>query len=300
MRKYISRLYRLLFWPVYAFINQKLQNNEVQLRAISQISQQQLVSTYQQEKILEIPPKKLHQIGFKQYSENNEDGVLLYIFSIIGTTNRKCVEIGSGYGNECNSANLIVHHNWHGLLIDSGSVQIKHAQKFFKWALNKEAERPQIAQIHITRDNVNSVIEQAGFSGEIDLLSIDIDGVDYWIWKEIEVCKPRVVVVEIQCIRKSSESVTVPYHDQFEPGFVDGYGIYSGASLAAFNKLAKQKGYRFIGVEQSGYNAFFLRNDVSADYFSEEDITVIDQLPFVVWARKQFYDRIIDKEWINV
>jgi len=244
--------------------------------------------------------KALHEKGFSIFSENKEDGLLLYLFSIIGTTNKKCIEIGCGYGSECNTANLLIHHEWNGLLIDAGEKQTAHAKRFFKTQIRKKNSRPAIVNAHITKKNVNSIVDKYSFSGEVDLLSIDIDGVDYWIWEALNVCKPRVVVVEVQCIWGSERSVTVPYDDRFEAGFVEGYGIYSGGSLAAFNKLASKKGYRFIGVESSGYNAFFLRNDISPDLIPEEDLSVIDSRPFVKWAKEQFFDQIKDKEWVEV
>ena len=76
-----------------------------------------------------------------------------------------------------------------------------------------------------------------GFEGEIDLLSLDIDGIDYWIWEALEVIRPRVVVAEIQCIWGADRAVTVPYDPQFRAEYVQGFGIYSGASLKAFIKL---------------------------------------------------------------
>lgn len=298
MKNLISKIYKVIFSPIIRFIDQRVKQLELEQAKHSRISQQILISSYHQERQINSNQRKLHHIGFSQYSENNEDGVLLYIFSQIGTSNKKCVEIGSGYGNECNTANLIINHKWQGLLIDSRKHKTDFARTFFSSIIKKEAELPKIVEAHITRDNVNSVVENAGFIGDIDLLSIDIDGVDYWIWEQITVCRPRVV--EVQCIWGKEESLTVPYDDYFKPGFVDGFGIYSGASLAAFTKLAKQKGYRFIGVESSGYNAFFVRHDVSIELFPEIDISVIDELPFVIWARDKFLGKMNKEKWVRV
>lgn len=262
--------------------------------------QTQLMESYRLELDSDLPAKALHEIGFSTFSENNEDGVLLYLFSIIGTSGKTSIEIGCGYGSECNTANLLIHHNWKGLLIDGGEKQTIRAKRFFSSRIRNKAGRPVIVNAHVTKENINNIIEENGFSGEVDLISIDIDGVDYWIWNELTVCNPRVVVVEVQSIWGSERPVTVPYHHHFEPDFVDGYGVYSGASLAAFNKLAKRKGYRFVGVEKSGYNAFFLRNDIAQDYLPEEDLSVIDERPFVIWAKEQFFEQIKDKEWVEV
>lgn len=296
----IKRVLKFFIKPIYSRLNRIEEYQKESFTSQQNLMQKQLMASYQLGVKAGLTVKPLHEIGFSTFSENTEDGVLLYIFSIIGSTNKKCVEIGCGYGRECNTANLLIHHNWTGLLIDAGEKQTAHAKNFFNSFIKREAYRPVVVRAHITKSNVNKIIKKNGFAGEVDLLSIDIDGVDYWIWKEIEVCNPRVIVAEIQCIWYSETAVTVPYDDHFEPGFMDGYGIYSGASLAAFDKLAKQKGYRFIGVERSGYNAFFLRNDIQSEYLPEEDLAVIDNLSFVKWAREKFYDQVKERVWVEV
>ncbi|MEP7170053.1 MAG: hypothetical protein ABI855_11835, partial [Bacteroidota bacterium] len=96
------------------------------------------------------------------------------------------------------------------------------------------------------------------------------------------------------------KSVTVPYSDEFKTQFVNGFGIYSGASLPAFIKLAKKKGYRLIGVEKYGFNAFFMRNDVGHDIFPEENILNCVDLPFVKWAKEKFLPMVKDLFWEEV
>lgn len=112
-----------------------------------------------------------------------------------------------------------------------------------------------------------------GFLGSIDLLSIDIDGMDYWIWEAIRVISPRVVVVEYQTSWHSEESVTVPYNEGFR---ADGDYTYAGASLLAFVRLGKKRGYRLVGCERYCFNAFFLRNGVGEEIFPE--VTVAECL----------------------
>ncbi len=74
----------------------------------------------------------LSEVGFKVYSETNEDGILLYIFAIIGSVNKKCVEICAGNGIECNTANLIVNHGWSGLLLDGNKYSVEKGKMFYK------------------------------------------------------------------------------------------------------------------------------------------------------------------------
>jgi hypothetical protein len=200
------------------------------------------------------------------HSQNEEDAILLYIFSIIGVTNRKAVEICSGIGYENNVANLVIYHNWTALMIDGDEGNIKAAKKFYA---NRQAfpstyglALPQ--QLWIDRETINTVLskqENGLFVGEIDLFSLDMDGVDYWIWKEIRVFRPRVVVVEWQDIWKKNEAKTRPYAKDF---FSHHVKEAQGASLLAFVRLAADKGYRLIGCIRGGYNAWFLRDDIVA------------------------------------
>lgn len=97
----------------------------------------------------------ISQVGFKVFSQTDEDGILLYIFSLIGFTNKKCVEICAGNGIECNTANLIINHGWHGLLIDGNEDLVKKGIEFYKKNPNTYVYPPTFIHSWITRDNVN-------------------------------------------------------------------------------------------------------------------------------------------------
>ena len=118
-----------------------------------------------------------------------------------------------------------------------------------------------IVQCLVTPENINDVLRQNDVEGEIDLLSIDIDGNDYWVWKAITVLQPRVVVVEYNASLGVSRSVTVRYDRVFDRYKKHPSGWYHGASLAALTKLAAMKGYMLVGCESHGANAFFVRKD---------------------------------------
>jgi hypothetical protein len=127
---------------------------------------------------------------------------------------------------------------------------------------------PKIVNAWLTSENINQLIKDNDFSGEIDLLSIDIDGNDYWIWKAIECVRPRVVVIEYNTYWMEEEAVTVPYNPQFQAKIFDG-AYYCGASLAAFVTLGEKLGYRLVGSNTGQYNAFFVRNDLGKDILPE-------------------------------
>ncbi|MCP5346830.1 MAG: hypothetical protein R3F41_15465 [Gammaproteobacteria bacterium] len=242
----------------------------------------------------------LGDVEFRAFSQNGEDGILLYIFSIIGTTNKKCVEICAGNGIECNSANLILNHGWQGLLIDGKAANVQKGKAFYSSHQDSFSFPPKFIEAWVERENVNQLISDNDFSGDVDLLSIDMDGVDYWIWDAIDVIKPRVVVVETQCIWGADTSVTVPYRRDFSSPLIDGFGLYSGASLLAFNKLAKSKGYRLIGTQALGFNAFFVREDVEPEVFPEVTVESCLDKPFVEWAANKYLKLVKDKDWETV
>ena len=113
-----------------------------------------------------------------------------------------------------------------------------------------------------TRATVNDLLTTNGFTGEIDLLSLDLDGVDYWIWDAIDVVSPRIVICEYNSVFGSKHCVSVPYSADFVRENVHCSNLYFGASLGALTMLAERHGYFFVGCNSAGNNAFFVRNDV--------------------------------------
>jgi hypothetical protein len=117
----------------------------------------------------------------------------------------------------------------------------------------------------VTAENINELLSRAGFTGEIDLLSIDIDFNDYWVWKAVEAARPRVVVIEYNAALRPPMSLVVPY----SPDRMMSGGNYFGASLEALVRLGRAKGYRIVGCSFAGVNAFFVRDDLCAGHFLE-------------------------------
>ena len=117
----------------------------------------------------------------------------------------------------------------------------------------------------ITVDNVNQLVTESGLSGEIDLLSLDIDGNDFWVWRQLDACSPRIVMLEFNPAFGPERAVTVQYDEAFDrANFKAVTPMFYGASLAAFERLGREKGYRLVLVEPRGINAYFLRDDVGA------------------------------------
>jgi hypothetical protein len=216
------------------------------------------------------PLPRLDEVGFRTFSQFDEDGILLYLFTLLGTTNRRAVEACAGVGFECNAANLIVNHGWDALLLDGDAENCKVAWDFFTTRSDTQISPPKIVRAWIEPDTIDDLIRSNGFAGEIDLLTIDLDGVDYWVWKHLTCITPRVVVVEYQPWWREDE----PYTIKNIPGYAyrdyaETKTAYVGSSLAAYVKLAREKGYRLVGCNRNQLNAFFLRDDVGPNLFPE-------------------------------
>jgi hypothetical protein len=214
------------------------------------------------------PLPTLGDIEFRCFSQNGEDGILLYLFSLLGTTNQKAVEICAGDGIECNIANLIVNHGWQGLLVDGNPDNVARGQRFYAESRDTFLRPPRFLHAWVHADNVNNLVRDQGFAGDLDLLSLDLDGNDYWIWKRLDCVRPRVVVLEFHRAWGPDRAVTVPYRPDFRLD-VSTPLYYCGASLPAFIKLGRQKGYRLVGTQRAGFNAFFLREGVGEELFPE-------------------------------
>jgi hypothetical protein len=175
----------------------------------------------------------------KKYSQNGEDGIIESLFNHVGTTNKFFVEIGVGDGTENNTRKL-AEEGWRGKWLSLGPI--RHVP-----------QGVESVEIRVTAENVNRLLE--GVPQEIDLLSIDIDGNDYYVWDAIERVSPRVVAIEYNPFLPPPTSRTIQYDPEFRWTFTD----YFGASLCALNKLAERKGYSLVCCDRSGTNAFFAK-----------------------------------------
>lgn len=245
--------------------------------------------------------KKLFEYGFSLFSQHEEDGMLLYIFSLIGSTNKKCIEMCIGTGVESNTANLIVNHFWTGLLFDGDTDNIAIAKQFYSRHKNTKIYPPKIVHAWINKENVNSLVVENGYEGEVDLFSLDIDGIDYYLLERLDVVSPRVIVLEINHLWGYEKAVTVPYDKNFRAEFSADGSDYAGASLGAFIKLTKKKGYRFVGTNRFATNAFFIRNDIEHDRLNEvTDVSGYFEHPRVLYGMTERYNRIKNKKWIEI
>jgi hypothetical protein len=206
-------------------------------------------------------PNKLNRYEFKVYSQNGEDGILQEIFERIGTTNKVFVEFGVGNGLENNTAFLLMK-GWSGSWIEGSADFVTEIQREFKPLL--EQKTLHVQQAFITAENIESLFRNAHIPAEFDLLSIDIDGNDYWVWKAITHYTPRVVVVEYNATFPPPVEWIKPYNAAW---MWDGSTNFS-ASLQAYERLAAEKGYVLVGCNFTGSNAFFVRRDLAGEHFA--------------------------------
>lgn len=205
-------------------------------------------------------PKRLNRFEFKVFSQNGEDGIIEEIFNRIGTTNKFFVEFGVGNGLENNSAYLLVK-DWSGLWLEGDHASVEFVKTEF--AREIASNRLRVQETFITAENIASLFQSHHVPQEPDMLSIDIDGNDYHIWKALRDYRPRVIVVEYNATFPPSLVWIKKYNAAWQ---WDG-SIGFGASLKAFERLGAERGYSLVACNFVGANAFFVRNDLLGDMF---------------------------------
>jgi hypothetical protein len=273
--------------------------NEV--AATSQAVQQLLSHAHREMPLGKDSLGRLLDSGFRCFSQNDEDGILLHIFSLVGTTNKKVVEICAGDCIECNAANLIINHGWTGLLIDGNEQNIALGKRFYSRCRDTFFLPPILVHGWVTAENVNSLVVEHGFTGDIDLLSLDLDGMDFWVWKALTCIRPRVIVLEFNFRWGSHASVTLPYRSDYRLD-MNRHPWCTGASLGAFVKLGRERGYRLVGMHRLGINAFFLRSDTGIGAFPEVTPTeCFERSPLLRnWKPEWIPPREERPEWYDV
>ena len=208
------------------------------------------------------PVESLRDVEFRVFSQFGDDGIVEYLVSRIGVPRERerFVEIGVEDYSEANTRFLLVHRNWSGLIVDRGDAHVRAVSASpLMW---RHDIRPVAARVD--RENVNELLREHGFAHDLGLLSIDVDGNDYWVWEAVE-ADPLVVVVEYNSLFGAGRAVTVPYDTDFDRTRAHHSNLYFGASLAALERLGAAKGYRLVGSNSAGNNAFFVRADVAGD-----------------------------------
>ena len=228
--------------------------------------------------------RKLQDDPISIFSQWNEDGIISRIVDRIPVIAKKFVELGCGDFKEANTRYLAESRHWSGLIVDGDTgnyAQILQWSHFWKYDITAKCE-------FIEPNNVNEILKKNKFVGEVGLLSIDIDGMDYWVWRAIDCINPQIVVCEFNGFFGSEESVTIPYQEGFSRFDAHFSGLYAGSSLGAIQFLAKEKGYKLVALNTGMNNAFFVRSDLSHLFDPSEISTIKDfRLPHFREARNE-------------
>src|SRR3989442_3891672 len=185
----------------------------------------------------------LNRVEFKVFSQFGEDGIIQYLIRNVDTAQENFIEFGSWDYSEANTRLWVINDGWSGLLIDGSASNVEHIKRdSIYWQHDLKA-----VSAFITRNNINDLIRENGFEGEIGILSIDIDGVDYWVWERISVVRPVIVIVEYNSIFGFRQPVVVPYDSKFYRYDAHYSGLYWGASLNSLCCLGERKGYAVVG-----------------------------------------------------
>jgi hypothetical protein len=196
-------------------------------------------------------------IEFRTYSQWGEDGIIQYLLSNLPTKNNVFVEFGVEDYTESNTRFLLSCYPWTGLVIDGSAENIAKIKASNAYSLMRFSA----VQSFITAENINEVLLSNLAGANVDLLSIDIDGNDYWVWKAIDTIAPLLVIVEYNSLFGPNLPLTIPYNPSFVRSEAHFSQLYYGCSLTSLSDLATSKGYSLVYVNNAGNNAFFVRDD---------------------------------------
>jgi hypothetical protein len=235
------------------------------LSPATQIGQRQLFHTYRAA-ALNGHPIPLIECGFKVFSQFEEDGLVLALLGSIGLPKvpGRFVDIGAHDGVNSNAANWAIHFGWHGLFIDGDKAALDRGRRFYNRYPDPFSYKPIFLEAFVTAENIDTLLVKSGFEGEIDLLSIDLDGNDYYIWQAITVIQPRIVIIEVH-IEYGLLDRVAPYDPKFMPG---DNPLEHGASTVAMSRLGLEKGYKLVACNALGHNHIYLRSDLAANFLT--------------------------------
>ena len=215
---------------------------------------------------------------------------------LMTATNKRCVEICAGSGIQCNCASLVINHDWTDLLFDGNEDQINKGQEYFSKHPDTITFPLKLIHAWITAENVNSLITSNGYSGEIDLFSKDIDGVDFWIWNAIEAIYPRFVLAEIQAIWGCKASLTVPYFQILEQSLLMAPEFTQELHCLPLLNQAKRRVIAWSAARDMGLTIFLCGMMWDKIIFLKCQPKFFSQ-PFAAWAHDEVLPMVKDRKW---
>lgn len=220
------------------------------------------------------------------FSNLDEDGIILWIMATLGIEKGVFVDIGSNDCINSNCANLALNFNWDGVFIDSQQSQLDIGKRNYLRFRKNTFDRLRFVCSFVTPANINQLVDDNLESREVDLVSIDIDGNDYAIFRALTIIRPKCYVVENKIEFGDHDIVIPPAAENSD----------AGASLSAMTKLAEEKGYTLVAVNQYGFNSFYLRSDLVSGLLPRLSIESVVNDPVV---RKDFYDETVMRSLLS-
>ena len=200
--------------------------------------------------------KNISDLDYKVFSQNGEDGIIDYLLFSLNIVTPKFIEIGIGNYEESNTRYLFETTNSKGLIIDcmkNLKTEVLRSTKLWRGDLK-------IIEDFVDSENINKILEENSFNKEIDLFSLDIDGIDYWVLKKIPNNFSKIIVAEYNSNFGHELEITVPNIKRFNRNKYHYSNLCFGTSLKALINLLQKKNYTFIGTDNSKLNAFFVSN----------------------------------------
>ena len=258
----VRRLRDHLFRPIVARLDalqasqRKLQRSVDALREDSRQAQFALASI---QALRVRGAGSMRDAEFKAYSQFGEDGIIQWLIARVPIVNKNFVEFGVEDYRESNTRFLLEHDGWSGLIIDAGNAHTRFVQDSgLAWRGVIETQ-----SAFVTAENINDLLSDQPV--DTGLMSVDVDGMDYWILSAISVIRPRIVVCEYNSLFGPVAPVSVPYLATFDRATAHHSTLYFGASISALAHWASQHGYRLVGSTTQGVNAFMVRDDIAGD-----------------------------------
>ena len=198
----------------------------------------------------------LNDAEFSVFSQFGDDGIIQYLINNIDIENKTFIEFGVENYIESNTRFLMMNDNWSGLVLDGSRDNISQIiESYYYWRYSLQAEA-----VFINKKNIDKILNNY-YQGDIGLLHIDLDGNDYYILNAIQCVSPEILILEYNSIFGIDRSISIPYDDNFNRTNAHYSNIFWGASLKSLYNLAREKGYSFVGCNNAGNNAYFVRND---------------------------------------
>jgi len=203
----------------------------------------------------------------KIYSQHGEDGIIETLLKIIPVSHKYIVEFGAYDGvGMSNSRHLIKDKDWKSLLIEADNKLFAKLKRLY-------SKNDQVTTINefITEENINAIFRKSNVPQDLEILSIDVDSIDYYIWRGLTDFRPKIVIVEYNSSISPDKDYIVPKHQAIELGGTS----LEGASISSWNKLGIEKGYQLIYGELYGSNLFFIDNKYTEE-LDTSDIKITD------------------------